>query len=173
MSKNISDSEKFAFEMMDALKSPVLTHSSMWSDCIPGRLLKVIPLARLAQKKNNNETATDEEAVAFIMTRTMEAPMNSDWTEIYIHLSCKVCERWWQENHWDELQAQKELNDYQRNYLLAPLLRHIYDKRRDILKKRIKESSISVTKNEIIVPESEEFVTDPPKVEQATQLTMF
>jgi len=128
------------FDLMDALRSPVLTHSIAWADTIPERLLKVIPIARLKSLLLKEETATDPEALAFIYTRTLESPMTNEWVDIYTHLSCKVCEEYWKENHWESVSAPKELSDYNLNYLLKPLRKHIYDRRRKILKERMKAS---------------------------------
>jgi hypothetical protein len=130
------------FHLMDALRAPVLTHAGMWKDCIPDRLLQVISLERLVMLITKQEIAGDAECVAFIMTRTMESPMTHDWAEIYMHLACKVCCHHWQEDHWEELKAQRELTDYQDKYLLLPLRQWIYKKRREHLKKSIRTEEL-------------------------------
>lgn len=135
--KEVGDS---IFDLVDALRSPVLTHSEAWKDLIPERILHTIPIARMAYLVQKKEYATEEEAVVFIMTRAFESPMTSEWTDIYTHLSCKVLERHFKEDHWDDVMAPRELDDYSRNYLLNPILKHIYQKRRMILKNRLKTS---------------------------------
>ena len=130
--------DDYIFDLLDALRSPILTHAAAWSDCIPERLLKIIPLARLKSLMLHEEMASYAECTAFIMTRSMEAPMDSSWTDIYTHVSCQVCEEYFREDHWEAVKAPRELTDYQKNYELNPLRRHIYEKRRKILKERLK-----------------------------------
>ena len=112
------------------------------------------------------ETATDPEALAFIYTRTLEAPMSSEWTGIYTHLGCKVCEQYWNEDKWDIVGASKDLSEYDTNYYLKPLKRFIYEKRRKILKGEMKY----VLKKQV-TPE-EEFNPGKPVMVEA-QLSLF
>ena len=35
-------SESYVFDLVDALRAPILTHCTAWADTIPERLLKVI-----------------------------------------------------------------------------------------------------------------------------------
>jgi hypothetical protein len=155
------------FNLMDALRAPVLTQSVSWAEAIPERLLKIIPMARLASLYQHKEEATDPECVAFIMTASMEAPLTSEWVDIYTHLSCKVCEQYWQEDHWEAIKAPRVLSDYTNNYHLKPLRKHIYEKRRKILKNRIKD--------EIKNPIQPEEMKDPlkPELISCEQLTLF
>jgi len=132
--------DSYIFDLMDALRSPVLTHAIAWADTIPERLLKVIPIARLKNLMLRKETATDPEALAFIYTRTLEAPMAKEWVDIYAHLTCKVAEEYWKENHWEVFTTSREISKYDMNYFLKPLKKHIYDRRRKILKERMKTS---------------------------------
>lgn len=143
----------WSFDILDALKAPILTHSDMWKDYLPERVMKVVPMARLLYLMQKKEYATEEEAVLFNYTRTHEAPMDRDWAEIYLHLSCTVMERHFGNNNWDDVQAPRELTDYQRKHLLNPLLKRIYEKRRQILKSGLKE--VKYDKYEEVVDESE------------------
>ncbi len=99
------------------------------------------------------ELATFPEAVAFIMTRTMEAPMYSEWVNIYTHVCCTVCEQYWKEDHWDEVTDRKTLTRDEEE-LLERLRRWIYEKRRKILKERIraeKKAAKSVEKKDPVI----------------------
>jgi len=126
------------FDLMDALRSPVLTHAQAWADVIPERMLKLIPAARLVNLIQSKETASDVEVVVFIYTRTMEAPMSSEWVDIYTHMSCKVLEQYFKEDHWKEVNAPRTISDYEINYYLKPLQKWIYERRRKALKERMK-----------------------------------
>jgi hypothetical protein len=145
---------------MDALTAPVITFSQAWADTIPKRLLDEIPLARLISLITGEQKATIPETVAYIMTRTLESPMNHDWVEIYIHVSCQMCEQYWKENHWDKMQATRNLNDYQKR-LLEDLRCWIYNKRREVVKSRMKSY------------EKEEKAIKEPVFIEAKQLTLF
>ena len=131
--------KKFTLDMMDSLTAPILTFSQAWADTIPERLLKVIPQARLVASLLKEELATYPEACAYIMTRTSEAPMDDHWTNIYLHVSCSVCEQYWKEDHWEQLEAKRELEGYEKG-LLTQLRKRIYDRRRIIVKERIRAS---------------------------------
>jgi hypothetical protein len=131
------DQEEFVFHFMDILSAPVLTHTTSWADAIPPRLMKIITMARLKAGLQKEQLATFPEVTAFMITRTFEAPMDHDWTEIYTFVSCTVCEEYFGEDHWSQVCPDKRLNDYQQDLLLR-LRRWIYEKRRLAVHKRIK-----------------------------------
>ena len=128
----------YVFDIVDALTAPILTFSQSWADTIPKRLLDIIQMARLKALMLREETATYAEGVVYIYTRSLEAPMDSGWTDIYTHITCKTLEEWFGEDHWNETKAPKELSDWLSSKL-NDLLRHIYIKRRKMLKERFKE----------------------------------
>lgn len=135
----VKKTDDYVFDIMDALRAPVLTHCQAWADTIPKRLLQIIPTARLASLLMKEQTATDPETLAFIYTRTLEAPMSREWTDIYTYLGCKVCEEYWKEDRWDVVGAPREIEEYDMNYFLKPLKKKIYEKRRQILKDGMKQ----------------------------------
>ena len=145
--------DKFTFELMDALRSPILTHSQAWADCIPKRLLDLITPARLIAQIQGKEMATMPEVVAYIMTATMEFPMHGEWVDIFTHCSCTVAEQYWKEDHWDAVQAPRELSDYHLKQFFWPLQKWIYERRRKILKQRMKDER--VIQPELIVVEEQ------------------
>src|SRR5664279_4108771 len=110
--------EDEVFDLVDALQSPVLTHDHAWADYIPDRLIKIIPMARMKSLISHEKFASLAETCAFMMTRTFNSPMTSEWSEIYLHVSCHTCQEWWNEDHWKELDAHKELSDYDNRYNL-------------------------------------------------------
>lgn len=130
--------EDGVFDLVDALSSPVLTHAQIWADCIPDRLLKIVPMARLKSLILQEKFASLAETCAFMMTRTFESPMSSEWVNIYTYVSCKVCEEWWNEDHWKDGIAPGSLTDYENKQFLMPLRLWIYDRRRKVLKQRLK-----------------------------------
>jgi hypothetical protein len=127
----------YAFDILDALNAPVITFSWSWADSIPQRVKQIIPQARMVALMKKEEMATYPEVVAYMITRTFEAPMHGEWVDIYMHVSCTVCEQYFNEDHWDELHAPRELQQYDMS-LLNQLRRFIYEKRRKSLKEKLK-----------------------------------
>jgi hypothetical protein len=132
-----SDPDNYVFDLIDALRSPILTFSTNWADSIPERMIRIIPLARMAALMKQETTATYAEATVYIYTRALEAPMDRDWTDIYTHVSCQTLQDWFKEDRWDDVQAPKSLNTWLQSQL-DRLRSHIYGKRRSILKARMK-----------------------------------
>jgi hypothetical protein len=128
----------YVFDLVDALSAPILTFSHSWADTIPTRIMDIVPLARMKAMMLKEEIATYVECTAYIYTRTLEAPMDSDWVDIYTHITCKTLEEWFGEDRWKEVNAPKELSEWLSSKL-TDLRRWIYKKRREMLKARIKE----------------------------------
>jgi hypothetical protein len=127
----------FAFDLTDALRGPVLTFSTSWADTIPRRLLDIIPMARLIAVKEGEPLATYPEVAVYIYTRSLEAPMDAEWADIYTHVSCTTLQQHFQEDHWQEVKAPRQLSAWLQSKL-RDLQKHIYDKRREMLKKQLK-----------------------------------
>jgi hypothetical protein len=64
--------------------------------------------------------------------------MPSDWTDIYTHVSCKTLQEYFNEDLWAEVGAPTKLTDWLQSKL-DDLRRHIYNKRREILKTKLKQ----------------------------------
>jgi len=134
------DTGDFAFDILDALQSPFLTFSTAWADSIPGRVVEIIPLSRMIALMKHERTATYAEVSAYMITRSFEAPLDYDWVQIYTHVSCKTLQDWFNEDRWEIVHAPRELSHGLRSQL--DHLRHcIYEKRRQILKDRMKEKT--------------------------------
>jgi hypothetical protein len=129
--------DRYTFDLLDALRAPVITSSQMWADSIPERLLKELPAERLIAYKKGEQMATYLECSIYLYTASLEAPMTHDWATITCHVSCKVLEDLFGEDRWEIVDAPKVLDDYRMSKLNE--LRHmIYTKRRELLKKRMK-----------------------------------
>ncbi len=82
-------------ELVGAMADPLIVHSCPWADTIPDWLkaqVKVERLIALMKCHGNETTATDAEALAYLMPASLEAPLDHEWTQIYLYLSTKVCE---------------------------------------------------------------------------------
>ena len=80
-------------DLLGALTDPIIVMPGGWGDTIPEWIKQAITLERLIEnmKHLNGEepSGTDAEAVAYLYTASLEAPMGSDWTSIYLYLSRK------------------------------------------------------------------------------------
>jgi len=130
----------YVFDLMDALSSPILTFSSLWADTLPKRILDIIPISRLKALMADESMATYAECVVYLYTRSLEAPMDRDWTDIYLYVSCQTMKEWFEEDHSEHVQAPHQLNDWLLSQLNR-LRRDIYPRRRDALKKKLKDQN--------------------------------
>jgi hypothetical protein len=126
----------YAFDIIDALHAPIITFSPHWADTIPKRVLNVIQQARLIALLKGEQMASYPECVVYLYTRSLEAPMDNDWSEIYMHISCATLETWFGEKHWEEVKAPRELSGWL-STLLNDLRLRIYERRRQVLKGRM------------------------------------
>lgn len=83
-------------DVVGALCDPIIVWpSGGWQDTIPEWLKARIPLDRLIMNmkviRGGKPTATDSEALIYMMPLTLERPIDSEWTKIYMYLTTKVC----------------------------------------------------------------------------------
>ena len=88
----IRDSEKEIEEIIGCLTDPIIAWPGGWMDTIPEKVKERIPIERMIMSMKYlqgmipERTGTDAEAVAYMYPRTMEAPLDRDWTDIYVYL---------------------------------------------------------------------------------------
>lgn len=110
--------------LVGALADPIIVFTSPWMDTLPEWIKGEVKMQRLAQlMKGEEEVATDAEALAYMYPRALEAPLDSDWTEIYLYLGTQVVRH----NIPDDIRKDS-LSDYQMG-LLMELKRWIYRQR--------------------------------------------
>ncbi|GAA3561389.1 hypothetical protein [Snuella lapsa] len=131
----------FVFECMDALTSPVIIYSTTWQDAIPKDLLEKITMSRMLSLMKGEKMASITETVAYMMPRTFEAPMSSEWCNIYTWCGLQYATQFNIESKsmveaMEDI-APKELSNYEQA-LLKRLRLWIYEKRRKALKASIK-----------------------------------
>ena len=100
------------------------------------------------------QLASYAECSIYISSRAFEAPLDTDWMEIFVHVTCAVMEAFFQEDYWETLKAPRKLSDWQITQLNG-LRHHIYDKRREQLKKRLKQTGAPADKQARHEPASE------------------
>jgi hypothetical protein len=128
------------FDIMDALRAPLLTHSHSWSDAIPQRVKDIVVQARMVALTKGEDMATIPETVAFVMTRTFDGPMDHDWSEIYLYISKQMMDEYFggDKVDWSDMHILPSLSNYQTG-LLNDLRRWIYRKRREALKQVLRQ----------------------------------
>ena len=134
----------FVFDFMDCLASPIIVFKSAWQDTIPRDILGRIKLSRLICSMTQEKMASLTETLTYMMPRTYEAPMQTEWANIYTWLGLQYA---MQTKSKDQLEAMieiapKELSDYEKG-LLKNLRLWIYDKRRKALKDILKKNKVS------------------------------
>ena len=139
--------DDFVFNFMDCLTSPIIVFKSAWQDTIPKDILKNIKLSRLLCSMQQEEMASLTETLAYIMPRTYEAPMPTEWVNIYTWLGLKYATQFQNSNQLNAMTeiAPSELSEYEMR-LLNNLRRWIYNKRRKALKDKLKIAEKSETK---------------------------
>ena len=131
--------------LVSALSDPIIVFTSPWMDTLPEWIKGEIKMQRLAQlMKGEEEVATDAEALAYMYPRALEAPLDSDWTEIYLYLGAQVMG-----NRMPDDIRKDSLSDYQMG-LLIELKRWIYrqrvktrEERRRIERRKAKAEAIA------------------------------
>jgi len=90
--------EKGISEIVGALFDPIIVYPGGWGDTLPEWLKASITLERLAMNmkalKGEEMTGTDAEAVAYLMTASLTAPMDHDWGQIYFYVATQTYRRW-------------------------------------------------------------------------------
>jgi hypothetical protein len=134
----------FVFDIMDCLASPIIVFKSAWQDAIPKDILGKIKLSRIICSMAKVKMASTTETLAYIMPRTYEAPMPTEWVNIYTWLGLQYAIQFKKEEQLEAMTeiAPNELSDYEKG-LLKNLRVWIYEKRRKALKDILKKNKIS------------------------------
>ena len=126
--------------LVGALTDPIIVMPGGWGDTLPDWIKNQITLERLAENikalKGEKPTATDAEVCAYLYTASLEAPMGSDWTQIYLYVAGNVVSRGRDTQIPDDIKMDS-LNDYQtgllrdlKDWIYQQRLKHRQEKRR-------------------------------------------
>jgi len=90
--------EKGISDIVGVFTDPIPVFPGGWGDTLPDWLKNAITLERLEMNmkalKGEEMTGTDAEACAYLYTAGLTAPMDSDWTQIYLYIAGKVYGKW-------------------------------------------------------------------------------
>ena len=124
--------------LIEVFTAPLIVWPSSWQETLPDWIKPEITFQRLIQvMKGEDDLATDVEALAYMYPRSLEAPLDHDWTVIYCYLSTKVMEsRMVRQGVTvpDDVRVDK-LDDYQEQKL-KELKRWIRERQRKVLEER-------------------------------------
>jgi len=126
----------FVFDLMDVITSPLITYSTSWADCIPESLKIDVCMAKMISALKKEYTASIPEVVAYMMTRTLEAPMQREWVNIYCYCTTIYAKEWMKKKLPKDV-AVNEIDEYEQS-LLKRLRDWIYEKRRQYVKDKLK-----------------------------------
>ena len=93
--KQNKELEKGISDIAGVFTDPIIVMPGGWGDTLPDWLKTAITLERLTMNvkslRGEGMTGTDAEACAYLYTAGLTAPMDSDWSEIYLYISTQVC----------------------------------------------------------------------------------
>jgi len=125
-------------DLVGALTDPILVMPGGWGDTLPGWIKEQITLERLLEQmkvlKGEKPTGTDAEACAYLYTASLEAPMDRDWTEIYLYIAGKVVASGKNAQIPDDIKVESLTNEQMRD--LQELKDWIYEHRIKVRKDR-------------------------------------
>ena len=125
-------------EIVGVLTDPIIVMPGGWGDTLPDWIKNQITLERLTQNmkalKGEKLTATDAEACAYLYTASLEAPIDSDWIQIYLYVAGKVMTKAKNTQIPGDIKVDS-LNDYQMS-LLQDLKDWIYQHRLKVRQER-------------------------------------
>ena len=108
--------EKGISDIVGVFTDPILVFPGGWGDTLPDWLKGAITMERLIENmralKGEEMTGTDAEACAYLYTASLTAPMDSDWTQIYLYIATQVYRRQGKGNMPTDIAVDK-LNDEQ------------------------------------------------------------
>ena len=95
MSKNVSP---MIDDLVGTLTDPIIVYPGGWGDSLPEWLKNAITLERLTENmkttKGEQPTGTDAEACAYLNTASLTAPMDNDWSQIYLYVATMTYRHW-------------------------------------------------------------------------------
>ena len=134
MNKSEREMENGINEIVGTFADPIIVMPGGWGETLPPWLKEAITLERLMANmeglRSGTMTATDAETCAYLYTASLEAPMDHDWSQIYLYIAGKTYARHNGSQVPDDIQVES-LNNYQMTELNR-LKSWIYRKRAQV-----------------------------------------
>ena len=103
-------------DLVGTLTDSIIVYPGGWGDSLPEWLKNAITLERLIENmkttKGEEPTGTDAEACAYLNTVSLTAPMDHDWSQIYLFVAGKTYSRWQKNTMPDDIRVDS-LNNQQ------------------------------------------------------------
>ena len=103
-------------DIVGIFTDPILVFPGGWGETLPDWIKGAITMDRLEMSvkasKGEEETGTDAEACAYLYTAGLTAPMDHDWSTIYLYVSTKTYARHKGGEMPEDIRVES-LNDYQ------------------------------------------------------------
>ena len=103
-------------DLVGTFTDPILVFPRGWGDTLPDWIKGAITLERLEANirisRGDEPTGTDAEACAYLYTAGLTAPMDHDWSQIYLYVATKTYARYEGGEVPDDIRVEA-LNDYQ------------------------------------------------------------
>jgi len=103
-------------DLVGTLTDPIIVYPGGWGDSLPEWLKNAIVLERLIENmkttRGEEPTGTDAEVCAYLNTASLTAPMDSDWSQIYLYVAGKTFSRWHKSELPDDIRVES-LNNQQ------------------------------------------------------------
>ena len=113
-------SDAMISDLVGTFTDPIIVYPGGWGDTLPDWLKEAITLERLEtniKTLNKDEpTGTNSEACAYLYTAGLTAPMDGDWSQIYLYVATQTYARH-KGNQVPEDIRVESLTDYQMNEL--------------------------------------------------------
>ena len=85
-------------DLVGTFTDPILVFPGGWGDTLPDWIKGAITMERLEANirasRGEELTGTDAEACAYLYTAGLTAPMDHDWSQIYLYVATKTCARY-------------------------------------------------------------------------------
>lgn len=111
-----SSIDKGISEIVGVFTDLILVFPGGWGDTLPEWLRGAITMERLIENmeaiKGTEITGTDAEACAYLYTASLTAPMDHDWSQIYLYVATQTYKRCGK-NQMPSNIAVDSINDYQ------------------------------------------------------------
>jgi len=125
--------------LSEVMTTPIVYHGGGWADTLSNHIKQTVLEQRLEKVLNGGwDMATDAEVVCYLSTASLEQPLGSDWTDIYLYEAATLMPQIREAIP----HTPKELSDYQ-NYQLSDLKRKIRDSQKRRRKSNRKENNMS------------------------------
>jgi len=103
-------------DLVGTFTDPILVFPGGWGDTLPDWLKGTITMERLEMNirasKDEEQTGTEAEACAYLYTAGLTAPMDHDWSQIYLYVATRTYPRHKGSQVPEDIRVET-LNDYQ------------------------------------------------------------